>query len=49
MLQYIGIPMGILIGAFGAILIGQSFPPDPGSEQERAEKAEGVTKGVGVF
>ncbi len=38
--QYIGIPMGVLIGALGAILFGQSLGPDPGSEQERAEKAE---------
>ena len=40
MLQYIGIPMGILLGALGAILFGQSLGPDPGSEQERAENAE---------
>ena len=38
--QYIGIPMGLLIGVLGGIFFGQSLPPDPGSEQERAEKAE---------
>ena len=38
--QYIGIPVGILLGALGAILFGQSLGPEPGSEQERAENAE---------
>ena len=32
--------MGLLIGVLGGIFFGQSLPPDPGSEQERAEKAE---------
>ena len=40
MLQYIGIPIGILLGALGAILFGQSLGPEPGSEQERAENVE---------
>ncbi|HCQ38577.1 MAG TPA: hypothetical protein DIV39_05435 [Verrucomicrobiales bacterium] len=40
MRQYIGILIGALLGALGAILFGQSLRPDPGSVQERAEHAE---------
>ncbi len=40
MRQYLGVIIGVVLGVVGALLYGQSKPPDTGSQKERAELAE---------
>lgn len=40
MKQYIGLVVGLVVGAMGAILFGQSLAPEEGSVEERLEVAE---------
>ncbi len=40
MRQYLGVIIGVVLGVVGALLYGQSKPPETGSQKERAELAE---------
>ena len=40
MRQFLGLAIGLVVGAIGAVMFSRSLPPEEGSAEERAEKAE---------